>query len=116
VGEVACAEELLAHAAVSSPDVVLLDWSVGGTAADKLMVALRCSCQGVGVIVLSGRPEARAQALAAGADAFVSKGDPPEHLLAAIAGWRPDGTAEVTGRDTFREAPAATLPSARAWR
>jgi DNA-binding NarL/FixJ family response regulator len=36
------------------------------------------------VIALSGRSEARLAALSAGADAFVSKGDPPERLLAAI--------------------------------
>ena len=36
------------------------------------------------VIVLSGRLEARQTALMAGADAFVSKNDPPAHLLAAI--------------------------------
>jgi hypothetical protein len=35
-------------------------------------------------IALSGRPEARGAALAAGADAFVSKGDPPGRLLAEV--------------------------------
>jgi hypothetical protein len=36
------------------------------------------------VIALSGRPEARQAALGAGADAFASKGDPPERVLAVI--------------------------------
>jgi len=36
------------------------------------------------VIVLSGRPEARPAALSAGADAFISKTNLPEELLAAI--------------------------------
>jgi len=36
------------------------------------------------VITLSGRQETRIAALAAGADAFVSKEDPPERLLAAV--------------------------------
>jgi DNA-binding NarL/FixJ family response regulator len=35
--------------------------------------------------VLSGRPEIRSEALAVGADAFVSKADPPDKLLRAIA-------------------------------
>jgi DNA-binding NarL/FixJ family response regulator len=48
------------------------------------MLALRHACPGLGIIVLSGRPEASRAALAAGADAFVSKGNPPEHLLSAI--------------------------------
>ena len=84
VGEAACAEELLALATESCPDLMLLDWSVAGAMAEGLMVALRNECPGAGVIVLSGRPEARKAALAAGADTFVSKGNPPEHLLAAI--------------------------------
>ena len=84
VGEAACAEELLVLAAASCPDLVLLDWSVAEAMAEGLMVALRCECPSAGVIVLSGRPEARKAALAAGADTFVSKGNPPEHLLAAI--------------------------------
>jgi hypothetical protein len=35
------------------------------------------------LIALSGLPAARQEALAAGVDSFVSKGDPPEKLLAA---------------------------------
>jgi DNA-binding NarL/FixJ family response regulator len=93
VGEVASAEELLARAAVSGPDLVLLDWGVAGAFAAGLLQALRSDCPGLEVIVLSGRPEARGAALAAGADAFVSKGNPPEHLLAAITRCCQDGEA-----------------------
>ena len=39
---------------------------------------------GMAVIALSGQPEARQEALAAGTDAFVSKGDPLKRLLAAV--------------------------------
>jgi len=85
VGEAASAEELLAHMAASCPDLVLMDWTVAGTMAAGLLRTLRSDCPDLAVIVLSGRPEAREAALAAGADAFVSKGNPPEHLLAAIA-------------------------------
>jgi CheY-like chemotaxis protein len=45
------------------------------------------------VIALSGRHEARRAALAAGANAFVSKTDPPETLLAAIGRSRPTAQA-----------------------
>jgi CheY-like chemotaxis protein len=41
------------------------------------------------VIVLSGQPEAEQDALDAGADAFVSKADPPEQLLAAMCASAP---------------------------
>jgi len=37
------------------------------------------------VIALSGKPEARHAALEAGADAFVSKGEPPDRLLEALS-------------------------------
>jgi DNA-binding NarL/FixJ family response regulator len=40
---------------------------------------------GLRVIALSGQPEASKASLEAGADAFVSKGDPPEQLLHAMA-------------------------------
>jgi len=36
------------------------------------------------IIVVTGKLELRREALALGFDAFVSKGDPPETLLAAI--------------------------------
>jgi len=76
---------------LSRAEVVLLDWNLAGAAAAGLLPALRRDCPDRGVIVLSGRPEAREAALAAGADTFVSKGNPPEHLLAAIARYYPDG-------------------------
>lgn len=93
VGEAACAEELLSLASASCPDLVLMDWSVADDMAEGLMVALRSECPSVEVIVLSGRPEAREAALSAGADSFVSKGNPPEHLLTAIVSCCPSGEA-----------------------
>jgi len=83
VGEAVDAEDLLAEAEKDCPDLVLLDWELPGPAAD-LLSALRGVCPDVLVIALSGRVTAREAAVAAGADAFVSKGDPPERLLAAI--------------------------------
>ena len=83
VGEAAEADRLLALVAESQPDLVLFDWSLLDAAADQI-AALRRACPQVAVIVLSAQPEAEADALAAGANAFVSKADPPEQLLAAI--------------------------------
>jgi DNA-binding NarL/FixJ family response regulator len=82
VGEAADAEELLVQAKATFPNVVLLDWELPKDGS--LMSALRGVCPHLCVIVLSGRPEMRVAALAAGADAFVSKADPPEWLLAAV--------------------------------
>jgi DNA-binding NarL/FixJ family response regulator len=84
VGEAVNAEAILSQVKATRPDLVLLDWSLPGTAADQLLPALRNAHPGLAVIVLSGQPETRRVALAAGADAFVGKTDPPDQLLAAI--------------------------------
>jgi DNA-binding NarL/FixJ family response regulator len=104
VGEAASTEDLLARTALTCPDLVLLDWSVAGASAAGLLLALRCDCPGLGIIVLSGRPEAREAALAAGADAFVSKGNPPEHLLAAITRCCRDGETATPPGVSYRMA------------
>ena len=85
VGEAVSAEDVLNQTQMAHPDLILLSWELPGRAAPDLLPALRQVRPNVTVIALSGRPEARRAALAAGADAFVSKGDPPDRLLAAIA-------------------------------
>ena len=84
VGEAAEAEDLLAQVRTECPDLVLLDWELPDQGGAATLAGLRAARPGPVVIALSGRPEARRAALAAGADAFVSKGDPPERLLAAV--------------------------------
>jgi DNA-binding NarL/FixJ family response regulator len=84
-GEAADAEELLAQIEAACPDLVLLSWGLPGPAGTDLLLALRSVCDDLYVIVLSGRSEARQAILDAGANAFVSKVEPPERLLAAIA-------------------------------
>jgi len=92
VGEASEVEGLLAQAEIVQPDLVLLDWELPGRQIDAsaglvgpgLLATLRSNLPHLRVIVLSGRPEAHQVALAAGADAFVSKGDLPERLLAAV--------------------------------
>jgi len=117
VGETSNTNDLLAQVEAYCPDLVLLGWDLPGLAehgpsasrrdepaADTepsrsepsgqgLLSALRRACPDLRVIVLSGRPEARRAALAAGADAFVYKCDPPERLLAAIADCSARGKA-----------------------
>jgi DNA-binding NarL/FixJ family response regulator len=84
IGEAVDASDLLAQASAARPDLVLLDWKLRGLAAVDLVPALRQVCPDVYVIALSGQSEARRVALDAGADAFVSKIDSPERLLAVI--------------------------------
>lgn len=84
VGEAAEAEGLLTQVEATQPDLVLLDWELPGLQTADRLSTLRTLCPRLKVIALSGKPEARRAALTAGADTFVSKGDPPERLLAAV--------------------------------
>jgi len=114
VGEATEAEGLLAQVSAIRPDLVLIDWELPGLQAANLstgatrtepvpsqvegskrsghhlLPTLRALCPRLSVIALSGRPEARRAALAAGVDAFVSKGDPPDRLLEAVNDCRGD--------------------------
>jgi len=84
VGEADNSEEVLAKVEASRPNVVLLDWELPPNGGCAVLRTLRAARPELAVLVLSGRPEVRSEALAAGATAFVSKADSPEHLLAAI--------------------------------
>jgi len=84
VGEATKLTQVLTRLGDVQPDVVLLDWELPGWPANGSVDALRRFSPDLKVIVLSGRPEARQAALDAGADAFVSKNDPPEKLLARL--------------------------------
>lgn len=88
LGEAVDTTGLLDWVKATEPDVILLDWELPGLPAPALLSTLHDRRSGVHVIALSGRPEARQAAQEAGVDAFVSKGDPPECLIAAIAACR----------------------------
>lgn len=66
------------------PHLILLDWELPGRPAVALLFALQGLDYRPKVIVLGRRPESEEDALAAGADSFVSKGDPPERLLDSL--------------------------------
>ncbi len=84
VGEAVEAGDLLVQVKATCPDLLLLDWELPGRPMTEVLSTLRRLCPHLTVIALSGRPEARRLALEAGVDAFISKGDPPERLLAAV--------------------------------
>ena len=84
VSEAATAADLLTQLQERCPDLVLLDWELSGVKGAALMAQAREVCPAIKLIALSVRPEARDEALHAGAQGFVSKGDPPERLLEAI--------------------------------
>jgi DNA-binding response OmpR family regulator len=77
-------EELLAQVEAFRPDIVLVDWGLPGCAQTESLASL-CACDPrPSVIVLGSLLEQRQDALAAGADSFVCKGDPPRRLLASV--------------------------------
>jgi DNA-binding NarL/FixJ family response regulator len=84
VGEASEAHTLLAQITTIKPDVVLLDWNLADLPTVGSLTTLRTACPHLRVIILSGRPEACEEAMAAGADAFISKADPPEQLLTTL--------------------------------
>lgn len=92
VGEVTEVAALVVEVTAASPDLLLLDWELpelkGADAGKRLLQSLHGKHPHLLVIVLSGRPECGRAALAAGANAFVSKTEPPEKLLAALNGLR----------------------------
>ena len=88
VDEVADLRELLSRIGDTCPDLLVLDWRLRCAAWVDLLSILRELCPDLAVIAISGRPEDRGAALAAGADAYVCKTDPPQELLAAITARR----------------------------
>ena len=87
VGEADDVESLMAQIEISHPDMVLLNWELPNIEGENALHSMRKVYPNVEVIVLSGRPEAKKAALAAGANAFISKGDPPERLLAEVTNF-----------------------------
>lgn len=84
LGEAANADEMLALAMAICPDVVLFDWELPGFDPVATLGELRAFCPSARLVALSGLPEVEAKALSAGVDAFVSKGLPPDRLLALL--------------------------------
>ncbi len=84
IGEAATSQDLLSQTEALQPDLILLEWELPGQAGEILIRGLRSLAVGSRVIVLSSQPGARRAVLTAGADAFVSKADTPEQLLAAL--------------------------------
>jgi DNA-binding NarL/FixJ family response regulator len=75
---------LLALARSSCPDLVLLDWELSGESIEAVLGEIQTlDCQPK-CIVLGRRHSSQDPAERAGADVYITKGDPPEQLLVAI--------------------------------
>jgi DNA-binding response OmpR family regulator len=96
VGECSDLDSLLIQIEKFRPDLVLLDWELRGRPATAVLFPACVLDFHPKTIVLSSRPESEQPALAAGADAFVSKTDPPEELLSTFRMLVRESGKEVT--------------------
>lgn len=67
------------------PDIVLMDARMPNMDGIDATRIIKMKSAHIPVIVLSLYPEYEADALAAGASAFISKGEPPERLLEVLS-------------------------------
>ena len=65
-------------------DLLLVEWAGIALEAPGLLAELRALNDRLRIVVLSTQPEDRVAAIAAGADAFISKVDPPDQVLAVV--------------------------------
>jgi DNA-binding NarL/FixJ family response regulator len=94
VGEAADNQELRAKLKNLRPDIVLLDWDLLARSTAVPKHAFLGLDHQAKLLVLGAQPESGPAALAAGADAFVSKGDPPKRLLTALRALMVEGNRE----------------------
>lgn len=87
VGEASSALDALEQLTELQPDIVVLDHRMPGLRGLGVVPVLRRTLPAVRLVVYSGSESGvmAAQALAAGADAFVGKGATPEELLDRLA-------------------------------
>ena len=83
--------EAIALAESWTPDAVLMDVRMAEMDGLQATRTIKARWPQIRIIVLSMYGDYEAQALEAGADAFVNKGEPPARLLQAldaVAGWK----------------------------
>jgi CheY-like chemotaxis protein len=77
-------QEAVTLAETWAPDAVLMDVCMAEMDGLQATRTIKARWPGIKVIILSMYGDYEAQALEAGADAFVSKGEPPARLLQAL--------------------------------
>lgn len=84
VGALGSGPDLVVRLLALRPDVVLLDWELPDHLAEQVLLAARRAPSPPRVLALSARPDDETRARAAGADAFVSKSQPPRLLIPSL--------------------------------
>ena len=86
IGEASTNHNLLTQASALRPDLILLDWDLLDHPKAGALAVLRGINAKSGIIVVSEQLGLREAAVAAGADAYLYKYDPPDQFLAALRG------------------------------
>ena len=68
------------------PDLILLDAQMPGMTGVAVTRRIKRRCPQTKIILLTMYADYRSRAIEAGADAFITKGIPPENMLALIRG------------------------------
>jgi DNA-binding NarL/FixJ family response regulator len=84
VGEAYSMDDLLSNVALTHPDIVILDWELPGAPKWDRVAALHEAVPALKVVITSSRPEVAQKALAAQADAYISKSEPPEQMMQVL--------------------------------
>ncbi len=109
VGVVATARDLLDVVEATHPEIVMVDWELPGLNPRQAVAALRQHGDGPQIVAMSAFLLAARAALAAGADVFISKTDPPDSVLAILR--RLHGVPPATGSSTPGERPNGARPT-----
>ncbi|MEO6062281.1 MAG: response regulator [Thermoflexales bacterium] len=109
LGTVATARDLLAAVDATHPEIVMVDWELPGLNPRQAVAALRQHGEGPQIVAMSAFLLAARAALAAGADVFISKTDPPESVLAILRRLR--GGPTSAGAPAPGEGPDGARPT-----
>ncbi|HXF63713.1 MAG TPA: response regulator transcription factor [Caldilineaceae bacterium] len=88
VGEAANVQALLPLLRHLRPDLLFLDWQLPGadkaSVRQRLLNTLRAIHPSVYIVALTNDDSAFCRLKAPGADAYISRAEPPEHVLAVV--------------------------------
>jgi DNA-binding NarL/FixJ family response regulator len=91
IWEACSGREAVRLAEERQPDLILMDVRMPEGDGLEATRTIKSRWPGIRIVVLSMYLAYREEARAAGADAFVSKGEPPERLLAVLREQQPGG-------------------------
>lgn len=112
VGAVATARDMLEAVEATHPEIVMVDWELPGLNPRQAVAALRLHGNGPQIVAMSAFLLAARAALAAGADVFISKTDPPDSVLAILRRLRSGPpAADALAPGERPNGPRPTFPS-----